>query len=632
MSGKAEPADDVPTPEQATPEAVTSSTPVPSAGAPERSSSSSSEASDPCDDDGGEEEDDDDDDDGRSTPKPDDSTVHGLCDRVLQEAFGIQVKDLASIEAVSAAYESVSYCLDELSRIVLNSGVRNAGIGTFQAARGGAGSATTPIRLAGGDANHGGAGGGSSGASGNRGSGRKRFNDARDGAGPSGGSGGDTPDGGKRLKVSPQRPSDKQSDSVRYSCPFRKRNPVRFNVRDFQNCAVQGFPDIPQLKRDMGSRTALEEHLAVDKAQICNPQQAASSADPEDGITNSIEDTLNDRKAVNKIDCWEGLWHLLFPQDPQARTPDFIPPTELDEVYAQLNSENCVGQLRQRIQDGIGSDSDVDLVFDIFQQHIHSVFEECRLKTGGAAGGRRRIVRPQTPRELPSRQSSTRLTPAQHRRQGSGFSDSNISSPYVATPQSASILGNSELLLTAEPQTHMPYMPSISSYASSTTAGVGGLVTTSLLPPWVPPTSKGGQPVTMPPPPPHFPMGFNNQMDTLKRQLAHATGPAPVNPGVDLTSSVLSDQAAGDFSPHVPQAAAFGSYNGWDTMPGFGQQQRLPDLHLQVPSASGMQAVQGQGISPTDAVMVPSIEFTGYDGSVTDNDGYEVVRHQNEWA
>ena len=32
------------------------------------------------------------------------------------------------------------------------------------------------------------------------------------------------------------------------SCPYRKRNPVRFNVRDHQNCAVQSFPDIAQLK------------------------------------------------------------------------------------------------------------------------------------------------------------------------------------------------------------------------------------------------------------------------------------------------------------------------------------------------------------------------------------------------
>lgn len=33
-----------------------------------------------------------------------------------------------------------------------------------------------------------------------------------------------------------------------YSCPFRKRNPLRFNVRDYQTCALSSFPDISQVK------------------------------------------------------------------------------------------------------------------------------------------------------------------------------------------------------------------------------------------------------------------------------------------------------------------------------------------------------------------------------------------------
>ncbi|KAK4239212.1 hypothetical protein C8A03DRAFT_14378 [Achaetomium macrosporum] len=624
MGGKADSMDDVPTSEQATPEAVIPRTPEPPAGAPEQPSSSSSEASDLCDDDGDHE------DDGQSTPKPDDSMIHEVCNQVLQRAFGIQLRDLVFVGAGSAAYESVSYCLDELSQIVLNSGVRNAGIVTSQATRGGTGSATTPIRPAGGDSNNAGTGGGTGGASSNGGGGRKRFNDGHDGAGPGGGAGGDSPGGGKRLKVSPQDPPDEQLDSVRYSCPFRKRNPVRFNVRDFQSCAVQSFPDIPQLKQDMGSKTALDEHLAVDKDQICNFQQAPSRADPEDGITTPIEENLNERKAEIKIHSWESLWHLLFPQDQEVpNRSDFIPPTELDEVHAQFNSQHCIAQLRQRIQEGLGPATNIDHMFTIFQNHIESVFKACRLKTGGAAGSRRRI-RPQTPREVTSRQSSMRPSPACHRRQGSGFSDSNISSPLVATPQSASVLGNPEPLLTAEPQPHMPYVPSINGYASSTAAGVGGLTTTSLLPGWIPTNNQGSRPVTMPPPP-HIPLGFNSQVDALKHQLGQATGLLPVNPGPDLISSVFSDPPAGNLSPNVPQVPAFGSHNGWDPMPGFGQQ-RMPDLHLQVPPLSGVQMVQGQGTSPTDAIMVPSIEFTGYDGSVTDSDGFEVIRRQNEWA
>lgn len=41
----------------------------------------------------------------------------------------------------------------------------------------------------------------------------------------------------------------KQTDTVTsYSCPFRKRNPVRFNVRDHSNCALKPHADISQVK------------------------------------------------------------------------------------------------------------------------------------------------------------------------------------------------------------------------------------------------------------------------------------------------------------------------------------------------------------------------------------------------
>lgn len=33
-----------------------------------------------------------------------------------------------------------------------------------------------------------------------------------------------------------------------YSCPYRKRNPLRFNVRDYFVCATHSFADMSQLK------------------------------------------------------------------------------------------------------------------------------------------------------------------------------------------------------------------------------------------------------------------------------------------------------------------------------------------------------------------------------------------------
>ncbi len=44
------------------------------------------------------------------------------------------------------------------------------------------------------------------------------------------------------LEINPQE------DHPSYSCPYRKRNPIRFNIRDHLSCATQSFPDISQVK------------------------------------------------------------------------------------------------------------------------------------------------------------------------------------------------------------------------------------------------------------------------------------------------------------------------------------------------------------------------------------------------
>ncbi|KAK5661413.1 hypothetical protein OQA88_11313 [Cercophora sp. LCS_1] len=40
----------------------------------------------------------------------------------------------------------------------------------------------------------------------------------------------------------------KNEDIRNYSCPYRKRNPLRFNIRSHQKCALTTFPDISQVK------------------------------------------------------------------------------------------------------------------------------------------------------------------------------------------------------------------------------------------------------------------------------------------------------------------------------------------------------------------------------------------------
>ncbi len=181
--------------------------------------------------------------DGSARPAPNlhAATIHEVCDQILQQAFGVQFHDLASAGAVSAVYDSVSYCLDELSHIVLNSGLSSAGVVVHESTRGRTSSAAIPMQPAGGVVDSEGSNSANGGGHGN-GGGRKRANGGNDGANSGDGSGDDSPGSGKRQKILPPLAN------MQLSCPFRKRNPIRFNIRVSQSCAQQSFPDISLLK------------------------------------------------------------------------------------------------------------------------------------------------------------------------------------------------------------------------------------------------------------------------------------------------------------------------------------------------------------------------------------------------
>jgi hypothetical protein len=64
------------------------------------------------------------------------------------------------------------------------------------------------------------------------------------------GLGGRDNQGDDERDVSPasQAYSTKGSGITNFSCPYRKRNPLRFNVRDHYVCATHSFADMSQLK------------------------------------------------------------------------------------------------------------------------------------------------------------------------------------------------------------------------------------------------------------------------------------------------------------------------------------------------------------------------------------------------
>lgn len=55
-------------------------------------------------------------------------------------------------------------------------------------------------------------------------------------------------EGSGYLPTKRVRPNPREDENLRLSCPFRKRNPHRFNVRDHHSCAMTYFPKFAELR------------------------------------------------------------------------------------------------------------------------------------------------------------------------------------------------------------------------------------------------------------------------------------------------------------------------------------------------------------------------------------------------
>lgn len=177
-------------------------------------------------------------------------------------------------------------------------------------------------------------------------------------------------------------------------CPFRKRNPVRFNIRNHQTCALGGFESLSILKRHIiDSHRAnhppscprclevfedgaqLEAHLNWPTA--CKRSVYNRHCDPEDGIrlfTNGCE-ALFTRSDTSLLNSWEAIWQLLFPDDMCIPASEYEPPTEIDEVEAIFYNEQT---LRRLFYGLILVGHDEASIVEYVRQHITEVFSQCR--------------------------------------------------------------------------------------------------------------------------------------------------------------------------------------------------------------------------------------------------------------
>ncbi|KAI3327455.1 hypothetical protein F4824DRAFT_458265 [Ustulina deusta] len=134
------------------------------------------------------------------------------------------------------------------------------------------------------------------------------------------------------------------------SCPYRKRNPRRFNVRDHEECANRSYKDIPRLKKHITARHyktrervcercnqtfQAQDDFVAHLKQCPHPPPNRSptpSTDPEDGIDYRTESILKSRKIVDQISNWTALWGCLFPTDEVVPCPEFEPVVENHDI------------------------------------------------------------------------------------------------------------------------------------------------------------------------------------------------------------------------------------------------------------------------------------------------------------
>ncbi|ORY60747.1 uncharacterized protein BCR38DRAFT_411867 [Pseudomassariella vexata] len=195
------------------------------------------------------------------------------------------------------------------------------------------------------------------------------------------------------------------NQSQRYSCPFRKRNPWRFNVRDkrYRTCALDSFEGMTSLKRhirnfhgnrvlnrgyrcyrchkDFATGNELGTHLNLPANQMCEPRAPDNvNTDPEDGITAEIDNILAARND-KRVQDWDKLWATLFGNGDEVRSSVFEPPVEAIEAHVDFQNDFHV--LRQGLTTVMGSDLSEfhSQAFEQARSFIDTSFDKSRKST-----------------------------------------------------------------------------------------------------------------------------------------------------------------------------------------------------------------------------------------------------------
>ncbi|KAM0456770.1 hypothetical protein ACHAPV_007060 [Trichoderma viride] len=193
------------------------------------------------------------------------------------------------------------------------------------------------------------------------------------------------------------RPNPKDDENLRLSCPYRKRNPSRFNVRDHHSCAMTYFPKFAELRqhivkqhkrddpsafvcdrcnRDFHTRKELRDHQRLPKEEMCD----ILDHNPESGVDGTTSIKLLSRKRVSGASAeaqWKEIWNILFPddEDHQIQPYNFTPVIEHFELSNYYMSSFEV--LHSSLRDKISNPATLETLTSKFQQCFMEAVERC---------------------------------------------------------------------------------------------------------------------------------------------------------------------------------------------------------------------------------------------------------------
>ncbi|KAF5024370.1 hypothetical protein F66182_3557 [Fusarium sp. NRRL 66182] len=204
-------------------------------------------------------------------------------------------------------------------------------------------------------------------------------------------------EGSGYLSTKRARPNPKEDENLRLSCPFRKRNPHRFNVRDHYSCAMTFFSRFSELRqhivkqhkrddpssyvcdrcsRDFPTRKELRDHQRLPKELMCD----LADHDAESGIDPSTATKLLSRKRASGTSPevqWKEVWNIVFPDDDdsEVHSYEYTPVIEHFEVAASY--QQAFEQLKISLIDKISNPATLETLSTKFYQCFVETLDQC---------------------------------------------------------------------------------------------------------------------------------------------------------------------------------------------------------------------------------------------------------------